>query len=236
MASALCFQPEILHQLDPSSIPAGLGLRHHRQISGEHKAEDRCEAAAGRIQPPYRSAPVEQVGRGSVVEDCAAPGDAVRSSAGCDDRDALCRLRSRNAAVEACFSGRAGERALASAPVRAPRSLTPKFSRMRRQRNSPSRRNLAPHVGCNATLGEVTAQQRVTRCVRGRRRFSSQDAAPRCTSRSEVGGFARPGAPWCSAACRLSRRRRIWCSRRTVRREDAERRLSAESEGGVPRL
>jgi hypothetical protein len=33
------------------------------------------------------------------------------------------------------------------------RGLTPKFSRMRRARNSPPRQNLAPHVGCNATLG-----------------------------------------------------------------------------------
>jgi hypothetical protein len=35
------------------------------------------------------------------------------------------------------------------------RGLTPKFSRMRRRRNSPPRRSLAPHVGCNATLGTV---------------------------------------------------------------------------------
>jgi hypothetical protein len=43
--------------------------------------------------------------------------------------------------------------------------LTPKFSRMRRGRNSPPRRSRAPHVGCNATLGEAAVQQRLTRGV-----------------------------------------------------------------------
>jgi hypothetical protein len=43
--------------------------------------------------------------------------------------------------------------------------LTPKFSRMRRRRNSPPRRSLAPHVGCNATLGEAAVRQRFTRGV-----------------------------------------------------------------------
>jgi hypothetical protein len=37
------------------------------------------------------------------------------------------------------------------------RRLTPKFSRMRRRRNSPPRQSLAPHVGCNATLAALLA-------------------------------------------------------------------------------
>jgi hypothetical protein len=41
--------------------------------------------------------------------------------------------------------------------------LTPKFSRMRRRRNSPPRQTLAPHVGCNATLG--AAAKMLPACV-----------------------------------------------------------------------
>jgi hypothetical protein len=54
------------------------------------------------------------------------------------------------------FLYRARNRAPSRVVVR--RRLTPKFSRMRRRRNSPPRRALAPHVGCNATLGRCAGR------------------------------------------------------------------------------
>jgi hypothetical protein len=181
-----------------------------------------------RSLPPHRRAPGEHVGRGSAVEACATPGDAARVGGGCADRDVLCRMRSREAAVEARLSTRVGERALASAPARGPRRLTPKFSRMRRRRNSPPRQSLAPHVGCNATLGEAAARQQLTRGVSGWQRFlgSHCSTSEACPAAVRLGLGRKRALPLLS---RLSVAARTWirCSSRAARHDDVERRLSA---------
>jgi hypothetical protein len=131
-----------------SSAPRSFsGSAAYRAFVGTRRRRARARQAE-RIPPPHRWVRCEHVSRGSAVEGRAGPGGAHRTKGGCDDRDVLCRRRSRKAAVEAGFSKRAGERARASAPARGPRRLTPKFSCMRRRRNSAP----APQPGAACRL------------------------------------------------------------------------------------
>ena len=85
--------------------------------------------------------------------DLTAPEQNGRAAFLCERRGfrggAAAQYRQQRSAPR--FRLRARNRAPPRGMVR--RRLTPKFSRMRRRRNSPPRRSLAPHVGCNATLG-----------------------------------------------------------------------------------
>jgi hypothetical protein len=79
-------------------------------------------------------------------------------------------------------------RAPAPAAARGPQRLTPKFSRMRRRRNSPPRQSRAPHVGCNVTLGGAAKKMPKRRAYRG--------------LEAEVSGVALLSRYWLCSGCR----------------------------------
>jgi hypothetical protein len=92
-----------------SSAPRSFsGSAAYRTFVGARRRRARARQAE-RIPPPHRWVRCEHVCRGSAVEDRAGSGDARSTKGGCDDRHVLCRRRSREAAVEARFSKRAGK-------------------------------------------------------------------------------------------------------------------------------